>query len=183
MNLPGRSLLLIITVIVIIVVVVFLIGLAGMYNGMVAKSQAVDAQCFQVVNQYQRKIDLIPRLVNLTGFLTSFERSTLENVTRLRTQWLNSSGAARVNVSGQIDNLISVVSVNENYPNIQSLWIGAGLFDEIAGTENRIAVERGRYNDRVREYETAIQSFPGVMFAGGWGFHDKAYADPIPICP
>jgi len=183
MKLPGRSVLLVLLIIVIIVVVIFLIGLAGMYNGMVAKSQTVDAQCFQVVNQYQRKIDLIPQLVNLTGFITDFERSTLENITRLRTEWLNSTGAARINVSGQIDNLITVVSVNENYPNIQSIWFAAGLFDEIAGTENRISVERGKYNDRVREYNTAIQSFPGVMFAGGWGFHDKQYADPIPICP
>ena len=170
---------------IVLIAVVFLGVLAVSYNGLVANQQAVLAQWAQVENQYQRKIDLIPRLVNLTSQYMQFERSTLLNITALRTQWQNATTiGARVNLSTQLDRqLILLVATYENYPELQSVGLVAGLMDELAGTENRIAVERGRFNDDVRTYNTRLQSFPDALAGRVFGFQPYDYYDPFPGGP
>ncbi len=170
---------------VIIVSAIFTTVSAATYNGLATKQATYQAQWAQVENQYQRKIDLIPELISTVSQYQQFESGTLENITRLRTQWLNStSQSVRVNVTTAIDqNLIKLVATYENYPQLQSITVVAGLMDELAGTENRIAVERFRYNDDVRAYNTQIVTFPGNVFAGVFGFQRAPYYDPVPGGP
>ncbi len=170
---------------VIIASVIFTTVSATTYNGLATKQATYQAQWAQVENQYQRKIDLIPELVAQVSKYKQFESGTLENITRLRTQWLNStSQSVRVNVTTAIDqNLIKLVATYENYPELQSITVVAGLMDELAGTENRIAVERFRYNDDVRAYNTQMVTFPGNVFANLFGFQRAPYYDPIPGGP
>src|SRR5216684_337948 len=105
---------------------------------------------------FTSKIGVLLLGVIIASVIFTTVSATLENITRLRTQWLNStSQSVRVNVTTAIDqNLIKLVATYENYPELQSITVVASLMDELAGTENRIAVERFRYNDDVRAYNT-----------------------------
>jgi LemA protein len=176
----------VIVLVIVLVVILILVGWTIVaYNGLVAKQQNVEAQWAQVENQYQRKIDLIPQLVNVTSQYTEFERSTLTNLTELRSRWMNATTIPQqVNLSNLINLMLAnLVVTYEAYPYLQSIGIVAGLFDEIAGTENRIAVERGRYNDAVRSYNTSVRSFPDNVVAGWFGFRQAEYYNPIPGGP
>lgn len=171
--------------VVTIVLLITVVWIVVVYNGLVTSEQRVDAQWAQVENQYQRKIDLIPNLVNVTSQYTQFERSTIENVTALRTQWLSDlTSEERVNTSialdGQLNALVLAYYAAENYPTLSSIALVADLMDELAGTENRIAVERMLYNEDVRDYNTKIAKFPGNLVAGMFNFDEKRYYDPIP---
>lgn len=182
MRLTKPMLTLIIAVVAIILVLVLIIVT---YNGLVNAEQNVDAQWAQVENEYQRKIDLIPNLVNITSEYTQFEKSTLENITKLRTDWLSAlTSEERLNTSMALDGEINAVVLAyysaENYPTLSSIPLVANLMDELAGTENRIAVERTRYNEDVRDYNSKIKRIPGVIFAGMFGFEERQYYDPIP---
>jgi LemA protein len=173
---------LLLVLIIILVPVFFLIWVGAAFNGLVARDQSVQAQCAQVENQYIRKLDLIPQLVNVTSTYTQFEKGVLENITRLRSDWGNASvGSARGNITNQIDNLlVQVRATYEAYPELASIGIVRDLFDELAGTENRIAFERGVYIDEVRGYNTKVRSFPDNIVAGWFGFgqHDLN-RDPV----
>jgi LemA protein len=171
--------------IVVVALLITVIWVVVVYNGLVTSEQQVEAQWAQVENEYQRKIDLIPNLVNVTSQYTQFERSTIENVTALRTQWLSDlTSNERVNTSialdGELNALVLAYYSAENYPTLSSIPLVAGLMDELAGTENRIAVERMVYNEDVRDYNTKIAKFPGNLVAGMFDFEKKRYFDPIP---
>ena len=170
---------------ILVIAVVLLAWVVAAYNSFVAKDQMVTAQWAQVENQYQRKVDLIPSLVATVQQYQQFERSTLENITRLRSQWLNTSGIdQRINVSQSLDqNLFAIRVTYENYPDLKSNQVVASLMDELSGTENRIATERMWYNDAVRSYNTAVISFPNSLLAGSFGFQPRKYFDPIPGGP
>lgn len=153
------------------------------YNGLVSAQQKVESQWAQVENEYQRKIDLIPNLVNVTGQYTQFEKSTLENITALRTQWLSDlTSKDKINTSIALDGQISAVVLAyysaENYPTLSSIPLVAGLMDELAGTENRITTERMRYNEDVRDYNTKVAKFPSNIVAGMFGFDKAEYYNP-----
>lgn len=169
-------------------VVVF--GLVWMvsYNGLVSKSQAVDAQWAQVQNVYQRRADLIPNLVQTVAGSANFEKSTLTAVTDARA----SVGRVSIDASkapddaaklqeyqaaqGQLSNALSrLLVVSENYPDLKSSANFRDLQAQLEGTENRISVERGRFNDVTKEYDTSIHSFPTMIFASMGGFKDKPY--------
>ncbi|MCI4371247.1 MAG: LemA family protein [Thermoplasmata archaeon] len=168
-----------------VIVIVFFAWVVASYNSLVVKNQAVTAQWAQVENQYQRKIDLIPALVSTVSQYQQFERSTLENITRLRSQWQNATGVdQRINTSTSLDQNIFLIRVTyEAYPDLHSVTVVAGLMDELAGTENRIPVERARYNDAVRVLDTAVISFPNSLLSGSFGFHARRYYDPFPGGP
>lgn len=169
--------------VVAIVIVVAWIILA--YNGMVSSEQAVEAQWAQVENQYHRKIDLIPTLVDVTSGYMEFESGVLQNITDLRTQWLQDLTLEdRVNTSNALDGqLMLLVATYENYPSLSSIEAVASLMDELAGTENRIAVERLKYNEEVQTYNTKIKKFPSNIIAGMFDFDERPYYDPIPGGP
>ncbi len=162
------------------IVLVLLIIVAwwfGTYNSLVGADQAVQAQWAQVESQYQRRSDLIPNLVNTAKGYMQFERSLLEEITALRSQW---SGAGtvedKIKYGSALDGAIGrLLLVYENYPELKAIEAVRSLMDELAGTENRVAVERMRYNDQVRAYNTAIKVFPAKFVADSYGFREKPF--------
>jgi len=182
-KLSPRTLIVLIAVVVIALVFVGWIIVA--YNGLVAKQQTAAAQWAQVENVFQRKIDLIPSLVATVTQYQQFERSTLENITAFRSQWQNASSLQqRVNISNTLNaQLYEIQLTYEAYPELQSITAVVQLMDELAGSENRITVERARYNDAVRAYNTQILSFPDLIIAGGFGFGELEYFNPLPGGP
>ena len=161
------------------------------YNGLVHKSQAVDQQWAQVQSVYQRRADLIPNLVSTVSGATNFEKSTLTEVTNAR------ASVGRVNLSdapvdsarlaeyeqaqGQLSSALSrLLVVAEKYPELKATQNFRDLQAQLEGTENRISVERGRFNDAVGTYNTSIKSFPNVLYAGKMGFQPKPYFSAAP---
>src|SRR5215468_961835 len=174
-------------------IAVVLIGLAGAgYNRMVRVSQAVDKQWAQVQNVYQRRADLVPNLVATVSGAANFEKSTLEQVTAARASVgqvrLPSSApnnAAQLaefdKAQGQLSSALSrLLVVAERYPDLKATENFKELQAQLEGTENRISVERGRYNDAVQAYDSAIRSFPANLFASTFGFRDKPYFSATP---
>jgi LemA protein len=167
----------------IIVVVLAIIGgtFAGAYNSLVSQSQAVDAQWAQVENQYQRRYDLIPNLVNSVKGAMAQETTIFTAIADARTRY---GGATTVNdkvaAANALDSAVGrLLVVMENYPQLKSIDAVRQLMDELAGTENRVAVERQRFNDRAREYNTSIKSFPMNFLAGMFGFTEKTYFQAV----
>lgn len=162
----------------IIGIVVFLsIMFFGFYNTLVTKSTAIDGQWAQVETQYQRRFDLIPNLVNSTkGFLTQ-EKTIFEEIAKART---NYSGAKtvdeKVGAAGTLDLALSrLLVIVENYPNLKSNETVARLMDELSGTENRISIERRRFNELVQDYNLTVKKMPTALFAGFFGFKERLY--------
>jgi len=179
--------LLTLVVVVILLIVGGLIGV-GIYNGLVIKDQAVNSAWAQVQNVYQRRADLIPNLVSTVSGAANFEKSTLTEITAARASVgqvkLDSEVApndpaklaefqkAQAQLSSALSRLLVVV---ERYP---SLTATAGFRDlqaQLEGTENRITVERGRFNEVVMNYNTAVRSFPNFLLADRFGFKTKPY--------
>jgi LemA protein len=171
------------------IVVVIIIAIAGgSYNRLVKLSQGVDSQWAQVQNVYQRRADLIPNLVKTVEGAANFEKSTLEDVTRARA----SVGQVQINpgsaptdpaklaefqaAQGQLSSALSrLLVVSERYPELRANGNFRDLQAQLEGTENRISVERGRFNEAVQAYDTAIRSFPANLYAGAFGFKEKPY--------
>jgi len=170
------------------VVVILLLSLIGSYNRLVGLSQKVNSQWAQVQNVYQRRADLIPNLVQTVQGSANFEKSTLEAVTQARA----SVGRVTIDASkapsdaatlqqfqaaqGQLSNALShLLVVAEAYPDLKSSQNFRDLQAQLEGTENRISVERGRFNDAVQAYDTSVHSFPSGITASMFGFADKPY--------
>ena len=154
-----------------------LIVLAGVflvsgYNGIVSRRENITAQWAQVENQLQRRNDLIPNLVSTVKGYASHEKTLFEDITRARSQWQNAATVKeKVNAASAVDSALSrILAIAENYPVLKADGAFLKLMDELAGTENRIAVERMRFNDAVRQYNTAVRMFPGNVLAGMFGF-------------
>ncbi len=144
----------------------------GAYNTLVQRQEAIHESWAQVENVLQRRYDLIPNLVNTVKGYATHEREVLEEVTRLRSQW----GEAKTDgekvqaaqaLEGALGRLMVVV---ERYPDLKANQNFLALQDELAGTENRIAVERRRYNETVRSYNVAVRGFPSNVVANLTGF-------------
>ncbi len=160
----------------------------GTYNGLVSLQQATDAQWAQVQNVYQRRADLVPNLVSTVKGVADFEKSTLTAVTDARASvgrvQLPASGAptdpaqlaAFQQAQGQLGSALSrLLVVSENYPSLRATDSFRDLQAQLEGTENRIAVERGRFNEAVQAYNTTVRRFPGLIIAGMFGFRDRPY--------
>ncbi|HZV78262.1 MAG TPA: LemA family protein [Candidatus Binatus sp.] len=176
-----------------IVVIVAICGfwIAGTYNNLVALSQAVDAQWAQVENVYQRRADLIPNLVETVKGVANFEKSTYIAVADARAKVgqvnLPPGAAATTDAAtfekyqaaqdGLTSALSRLLAVVENYPQLKANENFLELQSQLEGTENRIAVERMRYNTAAQTYNTARQSFPTVIIAGMFGekFNQREY--------
>ncbi|HQN70307.1 MAG TPA: LemA family protein [Smithella sp.] len=172
------------TIIIILVIVAFLAVsaysfFAGNYNTFVRLDQAVKSAWAQVENQLQRRYDLIPNLVETVKGYAKHEREVLTEVTNARAK-VGGAGtvpdkiAANNELSGALSRLLLVV---ERYPDLKANQNFLHLQDELAGTENRIAVERMRYNEAVKVYNQTIKSFPANLLAGMFGFKDGAFFD------
>ncbi len=171
-----------------LLVVVLLISGCSTYNGLVNKSQQVESAWAQVQNVYQRRADLIPNLVQTVAGAANFEKSTLEAVTNARASvgrvTLDAKNAptdaAKLEefqrAQGQLSTALSrLLVVSENYPDLKANANFRDLQAQLEGTENRISVERGRFNDAVRVYNTSVRTFPAVLFASIFGFREKPY--------
>ena len=144
------------------------------YNRFVSQEEAVKAQFAQVDNQLQRRNDLIPNLVEATKGFAQQERDVYQSIADSRAKL---AGAQTPEQKIQAANeqssaLARLLVVVENYPQLKSNETFARLMDELAGTENRIAVERMRYNEKVQEYNTSRRSFPANITAGVFGFKE-----------
>jgi LemA protein len=170
------------------IIVILLLSFAVSYNRLVSLSQQVNSQWAQVQNVYQRRADLIPNLVQTVQGSANFEKSTLEAVTEARA----SVGKVTIDASnaptdaatlqqyqaaqGQLSNALShLLAVSEAYPDLKSSQNFRDLQAQLEGTENRISVERGRFNDVVQAYDTKVHSFPSAITASMFGFVDKPY--------
>jgi LemA protein len=149
----------------------------GNYNRFVSMDEAVKGSWAQVENQLQRRYDLIPNLVETVKGYGKQEKDVLVEVTNARAKVGGASTVpdkigANNELSGALSRLLVVV---EKYPDLKSNQNFIRLQDELAGTENRIAVERMRYNDAVKAYNVAIRSFPANLLAGMFGFQKATF--------
>jgi len=144
----------------------------GRRNQMVVKSQAVEAQWHQVDVDLQRRADLIPNLVETAKGFAAQEQTVFGDIAKARSALLSAqSPSERIAANAQLEGtLVRFLAVTENYPQLRSNENFLRLQDELAGTENRIAVERRRYNLAVQDYNTYIGLFPNNVFAGWAGF-------------
>jgi LemA protein len=185
--------------IVAFVVLVAGLALAGRYNQMVKLQQAVDQSWAQVQNVYQRRADLIPNLVSTVQGAANFEKSTLTEVTNARASVGRvqldpnkaPTDAAQLEqfqqAQGQLSNALSrLLVVVEAYPDLKANQNFLGLQAQLEGSENRIAVERGKFNEVVQSYNTYVRSFPTNLIAGIFGFAPRPFftaqpgADKVP---
>jgi LemA protein len=168
-------------------VVVALVGAAVAtsgcsYNRFVSQEEAIKAQWAQVENQLQRRNDLIPNLVETTKGFAQQEKDVFQSIadSRAKLAGATTPDQKMAAANEQTSALARLLVVVENYPVLKSDATFARLMDELAGTENRIAVERMRYNESVQAYNTARRSFPANITAGIFGFGDdyKLFAAP-----
>ena len=175
-------------VIIVVVVILFIIYrlFAGSYNNMVSKDEAVSSAWSQVENVYQRRLDLIPNLVATVKGAADFEQKTLTMVIEAR------ASATQIKVDpknltpealdkfqasqGQLSQALGrLMVVAEQYPQLKANQNFQDLQAQLEGTENRITVERQKFNEVAKDFNTYVRSFPQSMLAGMFGFHPKAY--------
>ncbi|MEO8147908.1 MAG: LemA family protein [Bacteroidia bacterium] len=177
----------------VIVVLIFIIYrfFAGSYNNMVQYNEDVKSEWAKVETQYQRRSDLIGNLVNTVKGYADFEKSTLTAVIEARSQAtqikvdandltpekIAQYQKAQEQLSGSLSRLLVTV---ERYPDLKANESFLKLQDELAGTENRIAVARDNFNEKARAYNVYIQSFPKNLLAGMFNFHPKGYFEATP---
>ena len=173
-------------IIVVALVFVVVLGVSG-YNGLVKKNETVNQSWSQVENQYQRRSDLIPNLVETVKGAAQFEQETLTRViearasasqVKLTPEMLNDPQALQrfEQVQGELSSALSRLLVTvERYPELKANANYVALQTELAGTENRISVERRRFNETVQDYNVSVRRFPMNFFAGMFGFEPKPY--------
>lgn len=163
--------------IVLLILVLIAVPLVGTYNGLIKSKQAVDAQWANVESKLQRRFDLIPNLVESVKGAMAQEQAVFGQIANARAKL---SGARttddRAAASSELEGAISrLLVVMENYPVLKSNEQVSALMTELAGTENRISVERDRYNEAVLSYNTKLVAFPTVIFAKMLGFKEANY--------
>lgn len=163
-------------IIVIILVVIALLFIPK-YNSLVTAEENVDSKWAQVENQLQRRYDLIPNLVESVKGYANHEQEVIANITEARAQMGSASSpeeqaVANDALTGALSRLLVVV---ENYPNLKADANFRQLMDELAGTENRLAVAREDYNNEVQQFNKHVKRFPGNLMAGMFGFEQKEY--------
>ena len=174
--------------IILAVAAVLVIGtyswLKGSYNDMVLRREAATAQLGNVENQYQRRMDLIPNLVNTVKGYASHEQNTLSEVVEARAQAtqtridVNDAAAmARfAQAQGELSSALSrLMAISESYPDLKASQNFRDLQTQLEGTENRIAVERRKYNEAAQSFNTYVKMFPRNLLAGMFGFDPLNY--------
>lgn len=162
----------------IIVGILFIGGctVIGIRNGLINKEETISQQWSEVENQLQRRYDLIPNLVATVKGYAKHESEVFKNIADARAAMFSAKGVnAKAEAEANMNTALSrLMAVAEKYPDLKANQNYIRLMDELAGTENRIAVARKRYNDSVKEFNTSIRQFPGNMF----GFEKKEYFNP-----
>lgn len=160
---------------------ILVLALAGCgpcgYNRIVNEEQQVEAAWSQVENQLQRRADLVPNLVETVKGYAKHEKSIFDDVSNARAAMMGASTRAeKIQSANQFEGAISkLLSITEAYPQLKADATFTRLMDELAGTENRLAVERKRYNEAVQQYNSDIRRIPGAWWAKIGGFAPKEY--------
>lgn len=173
-------------IITIIIVAILSIWVVGAYNGYVRKEEKVKTAWSQVESQYQRRSDLIPNLVKTVKGYAAHESSTFEKVVEARANATNVTVdadkmtpeqlAKYQEAQGQIGAALGrLIAISENYPDLKANQNFLELQAQLEGTENRIAVERKRFNEAAQDYNTSLRSFPNSIIAGLFHFESKPY--------
>ena len=159
-------------VIIALIALIFFGQYVGARNTLVTKNEAVKSAWAQVDVVLQRRADLIPNLVETVKGIAQQEQTVFGDIAKARSTLLSASGPqAKIAANQQLDGALGrLLAIAENYPQLRSNENFLRLQDELAGTENRIAVERKRYNDTLQDYNTYVQKFPNNIFAGWAGF-------------
>lgn len=170
-------------IIVLVVVVLFVIFGITQYNSLVKEEQSVESQWSQVENVMQRRADLIPNLVNSVQGSMTQEQTVFGDIAKAREAYGSaSSESEKIQANQQLDQSVGTLVnvINENYPELKSNENVQTLMTQLEGTENRISVERKRYNEAVKTYNEQVVTFPKNIFANMMGLGKKEYfkADP-----
>ena len=166
---------------ILVIVALFVVGI---YNGLIGRRNRVDEALAQIEVQLKRRHDLIPNLVNAVKGYMGFEQSVLTKVTEARANAV-SAGAQGVAAQAQAENALtstlrSLFAVVENYPDLKANQNVLELQEQLTTTENQISFSRQHYNATVLDYNTAIQTFPALIFAGMFGFTKRDFFDAEP---
>lgn len=170
----------VVLIIVAVVVVIALWGV-GSYNGFVSLSQGIDGQWAQVETQYQRRFDLIPNLVSSVQGAMKQEQKVFGDLAEARTRYagagsVNDKASAATGVESALSRLLVVM---ENYPQLKSSETVQTLMSQLEGSENRVSVERSRFNDSVRVYNTKVKTVPSSLIASMFGFDARSYFEAV----
>lgn len=165
--------------ILIIVGVLALIALyVGMsYNGLVTANEKADAQWATVETQYQRRFDLIPNLVNSVKGILTQEQTVFQNIADARTKYAGATTPdAKAEAASEVETSLGrLLVIVENYPDLKSSANMQDLMSQLEGSENRISVERTRFNEVIRDYNLSIKRIPKSIIASIFGFEERAY--------
>jgi len=168
---------------VIVIVVTILIGMAvtGAYNNVIRLDETVNEKWAQVENQLQRRYDLVPDLVKIANIYAEHEKEVIAEVVDARVKLSGASTESdKIKASTELESAISrLLVIMENYPTLKADTTYIALMDEMAGTENRIAVARKDYNEAVKEYNVKIKSFPIVFFRDMLGAEEKEFFEVV----
>lgn len=166
------------TIIIIILLLVLIAGIVGItYNSMLTKSETMTNSLSNLNVMLQRRADLIPNLVNTVKGYTTHEAAIIKSITDARTKFLGASDlSSKAKANTELSNSLSALMVVvENYPDLKSSENFIQLADELAGSENRVAVARKDYNDSVKIYNLSIKRLPGNLLAPMFGFKPASY--------
>jgi LemA protein len=157
---------------VVVILIIIVLSIKGTYNSMVRMDEGVKAAWAQVENQLQRRYDLIPNYVETVKGYAKHEKEVFLRVTEARSKVGGATNIRdKIGANNELSSALSrLLVVVERYPDLKANQNFIRLQDELAGTENRIAVERRRYNEAVRAYNVKIRSFPTNILAGMFGF-------------
>jgi LemA protein len=171
-------------IVILVIAVVLGLWMLMLNNQLVALQESCRSSWAQVETVLQRRFDLIPNLVNTVKGYAAHEKGLIEEVTRLRTQWAQANTPdEKTMTAGKLEGAIGrLLMVAEQYPDLKASGNFRDLQAQLEGTENRIAVERQRYNDALRAYNTAVRQFPASIIAGMRGFQpNTAYFESAPV--
>jgi LemA protein len=169
-------------IVILIIVLISIFWAIGTYNKMVSLEQKVQESYSQIQNQLQRRADLIPNLVETVKGYASHEKEIFEAIADARSKLIGArTPEEQATADAQLNTALSrLLAIAENYPTLKADANFRQLMDELAGTENRIAVARKDYNEAVREYNAFIKRFPNVLIANAFAFREKQYFEAKP---
>lgn len=154
----------------------------SLYNGMVKANENITGQWAQVQTQYQRRFDLIPNLVNSVKGVMAQEQKIFGDLAEARSRYAGATSVDdKVKAANEVESSLGrLLVIMENYPQLGSSGTVMTLMAQLEGTENRISVERSRFNDAVKTYNTKVKRFPANVFSLLFGFDEKTYFESQP---
>lgn len=163
------------------VIILIVSSVIGNYNSMVTAEEAVNKQWAQVETQYQRRFDLIPNLVSSVRGVLTQEQTVFSDIAEARTRYAGATSTnERAEAANEIEsNLGRLLVIMENYPQLKSAETVQTLMSQLEGTENRVSVERGRYNEAVNSFNLNFRRIPQKWIASLLGFTEKEYFDAV----